>query len=62
MLRGHTYKVPAGESLSLMTGNAGALKVYVDGKAVPSLGKVGEVRRKVILQAELLRQGNAVVD
>ena len=31
-----------------MTGNAGALDVSVDGDDVPSLGKLGQTRQKII--------------
>ena len=62
LLKGHSYQVPNRLGLSLMTGNAGALKILVDGKAVPDVGKLGEVRRKVLLEVESLRQGQAVLE
>ena len=43
-----------------MTGNAGALAVSVDGENVPSLGKLGQTRQKIILNADRLREGTAV--
>ena len=62
LLKGHSYQVPDRQGLSLMTGNAGALRISVDGKTVPDVGKLGEIRRKVLLDAESLRQGRAVVE
>ena len=60
LLKGHSYLVPIRPGLSLMTGNAGALDVSVDGKGVPSLGKLGQTRQKIILSADRLRDGTAV--
>lgn len=57
---GDTYDVPNRSGLRLMTGNAGALELLVDGKTVPSIGGVGEVRRNVDLDAEKLKNGAAV--
>jgi len=48
--------------LSLITGNAGALEILVDGAAVPSIGPVGAVRRNVVLEAEKLKDGSAVIE
>lgn len=63
MLRpGDVYRVPDRPGLTLMTGNAGALEILVDGEAVPSIGPPGAVRRGVVLDAERLRRGTAVVD
>jgi len=58
---GDTYEVPARRGLSLLTGNAGALEIEVDGNLVPSIGLVGTVRRNVVLDAEKLTSGTAVV-
>lgn len=56
---GDSYHVPNQSGLVLLTGNAGALEILVDGEAVPDLGESGKVRRNVTLDPELLRQGNA---
>ena len=57
---GDIYEVPARRGLSLLTGNAGALEIEVDGKLVPSIGPVGTVRRNVALDAEKLSAGTAI--
>ena len=60
MLRaGDSYRVPNLGGLKLMTGNAGALDILVDGQAAPSLGPFGAVRRNVVLDAERLKAGTA---
>ncbi|MEX2644523.1 MAG: RodZ domain-containing protein [Acetobacterales bacterium] len=60
MLRaGDVYRVPPRQGLRLITGNAGALEVLVDGKATPSLGALGMVRRNVPLDADRLLAGVA---
>ena len=43
-----------------MTGNAGALEITVDGEIVPEVGKLGEVRRKILMEVESLKSGQAV--
>lgn len=58
---GDTYPVPNRPGLMLLTGNAGALEIQVDGEPVPGIGG-GAVRRAVALDVERLRQGKAVVD
>ncbi len=58
---GDTYPVPNRSGLMLLTGNAGALEIQVDGEIVPGIGG-GAVRRAVALDVERLRQGKAVVD
>jgi len=60
LLKGHSYEVPNRSGLSLMTGNAGALDVTVNGELVPTLGNLGQVRQKVILDADRLKDGTAV--
>ena len=60
LLSGHSYEVPGRTGLGLMTGNAGALDVSVDGDDVPSLGKLGQTRQKIILNADRLKNGTAV--
>mgnify|MGYP000276928297 FL=1 len=57
---GQEYQVPNRDGLRLMTGNAGALELLVDGKAVPAIGDVGEVRRNVELDVVKLQNGSAV--
>ena len=56
---GDRYEVPDRAGLQLLTGNAGALEILVDGEAVPAIGPVGAVRRSVALDTERLRQGTA---
>lgn len=58
--KGDTYLVPDRDGLSLVTGNAGALEILVDGEAVPAIGDAGAVRRSVALDAEKLKNGTAV--
>ena len=57
---GDTYQVPDKNGLMLLTSNAGALEILVDGKAVPSIGDVGAVRRSVSLDPAKLLDGSAV--
>jgi len=57
---GEIYNVPARGGLSLRTGNAGALEIDVDGKAAPSIGGVGALRRDVALDPSELTAGTAV--
>ena len=59
---GDTYRVPNRPGLKLLTGNAGALEILVDGEAVPSIGPLGAVRRGVALDIERLRQGTAIIE
>jgi cytoskeleton protein RodZ len=56
---GDSYAVPPTKGLQLMTGNAGALEILVDGTAVPPIGPFGAVRRGVSLDADNLRKGPA---
>ncbi len=56
---GEVYQVPGRDGLTLMTGNAGGLEVFVGGELMPPLGDVGAVRRGVPLSAERLRSGVA---
>jgi cytoskeleton protein RodZ len=51
---GEAYAVPNRRGLFLTTGNAGSIEVKVDGKPIPSLGRVGSVRRDLSLDAESL--------
>lgn len=58
MLRaGDIYRVPPRDGLRLITGNAGALEIVVDGQVTPPLGEIGVVRRDVPLDAEQLLAG-----
>ena len=57
---GDSYSVPNQPDLVLLTGNAGALEILVDGKSVPGLGPPGTIRKNVILDPEKLRQGEAI--
>lgn len=59
---GDEYEVPNRAGLRLMTGNAGALELWVDGEAIPAIGEVGEVRRNVELDPEKLKSGTAVTE
>ena len=59
---GQEYQVPNRDGLRLMTGNAGALELLVDGTAVPAIGDVGEVRRNVELDVDKLQNGSAVTE
>ncbi len=60
--RGDSYRVPNRPGLKLLTGNAGALDILIDGEVVPSIGKTGVVRRGVALDVDRLRQGTAVIE
>ena len=54
MLTGEIYRVPDRGDLVLNTGNAGALKLIVNGKVVPPLGNAGAVMRGIKLSAAVL--------
>ena len=56
MRRGDAYRVqPDATGLMLMTGNAGGLLIELDGAILPPLGRSGEVRRDIPLDANRLR-------
>lgn len=57
MRQGDVYRVPNQSGLILITGNAGALEVEVDGTVAPSLGPVGLVRKNIPLDPEKLKAG-----
>ncbi|WP_420822826.1 DUF4115 domain-containing protein [Allostella humosa] len=57
---GEGYRVPDRRGVTMRTGNAGGLEIYVDGRVVPSIGPIGGVRRNVALDAERLIAGSAV--
>ena len=52
---GDRYRVPNEHGLSLMTGNAGGLKIELDGEEGRPLGAEGEAARDVPLDPDLLR-------
>lgn len=54
---GEVYQVPDRSGLTLMTGNAGGLEVFVGGELMPALGDEGVVKRGVPLSPERLRTG-----
>lgn len=56
---GDEYHVPDQRGLSLLTGDAGALEILVDGSTVPDIGSSGDVRRNVALDADRLKSGDA---
>ena len=49
---GDSYRVPNRRDLTLTTGNAGAIEIFVDGRPLGRLGPQGAVRRDVSLIAE----------
>ena len=56
---GDRYHVPNRAGLTLVTGNAGALKFSVDGDEVADIGPPGTVRRNVRLDPQALKDGTA---
>lgn len=60
MRPGDRFLAPNRDNLWLMTGNAGALEVVVDGQVLPPLGKEGEVLRDLTLDADRLLTNIAV--
>lgn len=56
---GDSYQVPNRLGLVLLTGNAGALDILVDGKPVPDLAPPGTIMKNITLDPEKLRQGAA---
>lgn len=57
--KGDSYRAPSREGAKFVTGNAGGLKVVVDGEVAPALGPPGQVRRDVKLDPDLLKAGRA---
>jgi cytoskeleton protein RodZ len=51
---GETYYPPSHAGLTMTVGNAGALKISVDGKELPALGGLGMVRHDIPLDANRL--------
>ncbi len=56
---GDRYLVPDRPGLVMMMGNAGAIRVMVDGEATPAVGPLGAVRRNVELVPSRLIAGTA---
>lgn len=54
---GESYSVPSLPNLSMVTGNAGALDIYVDGQIIKPLGPIGAVRRDIALDPDKLLAG-----
>ena len=52
--KGENYSVPNRSGLMLTAGNAGAMTIIVDGKAMPPLGRLGMVRRDIALDPDRL--------
>jgi cytoskeleton protein RodZ len=57
---GDTYRVPNRPGLTLLTGNAGALEIFVDGRRAPPIGPRGAIRRDVALDVDRLLGATAV--
>lgn len=53
---GDMYLVPDEPGLVMATGNAGGLKVTVDGKVLAPLGETGQIKRKIPLNPATLGQ------
>jgi cytoskeleton protein RodZ len=51
---GESYAVPSLPGLILNTGNAGGIRIIVDGQAIPSLGQYGMPRRNISLDPDRL--------
>ena len=56
---GDSYQVPNRSGLVLLTGNAGALEILVDGESVPDLAPPGTILKNITLDPDKLRQGAA---
>lgn len=46
---GDVYMVPNEAGLVMATGNAGGIRMKVDGKTLPSLGEQGQIKRRIAL-------------
>lgn len=57
---GESYQVPPRDGMTLVTGNAGALEVLVDGRSLGVLGADGAVKRNISLDPERLLDGSAI--
>ena len=58
MRGGDRYLVPNRGDLKMLTGNAGALEIVVDGTRIAPIGEVGAVRRDISLNADRLLAEN----
>lgn len=56
---GDIYRVPNQDGLVLETGNAGGLRIVVDGRTAPPLGGPGDVVRGISLEPQALLSGRA---
>jgi cytoskeletal protein RodZ len=56
---GDSYRVPDQTGLTLVTGNAGGLRIQVDGTNLAPIGRVGMVRRNIALDPQRLVDGTA---
>ncbi|MEO3434735.1 RodZ domain-containing protein [Inquilinus sp. CAU 1745] len=56
---GEVYSVPQTDGLRMVTGNAGGLRIMVDGEEAPALGGPGDVVRDVALDGAQLLAGAA---
>jgi len=52
---GERYQVPDRAGLTLLTGNAGGVRIVVDGQTLAPLGNEGEVKRGISLDPERLK-------
>lgn len=52
---GERYQVPDRAGLTLLTGNAGGVRIVVDGQTIAPLGAEGEVKRGIQLDPERLK-------
>ena len=59
MRTGDSYRVPNRDGLFFVTGNAGGLRITVDGTLAPPIGDTGIVRKNVRLDPDLLKLGRA---
>ena len=57
---GDRYLVPNRDGLVLMTGNAGAIEIFVDGQPLPPIGDIGVVLDHISLIPERLIAGTAI--
>jgi cytoskeleton protein RodZ len=57
---GDGYRVPDRPGITMRTGNAGGLEIFVDGHAAPPVGPIGGVRRNVALDPDRLVAGSAI--
>ena len=55
---GDRYLVPDRDDLTMLTGNAGALEIVVDGTPIAPVGEVGAVRRDISLNADRMLAEN----